>query len=206
MNWLISGVIITLGIFALGVIYLASFDEESEKTLQDITIIDALNNIEFGKDRDNDTHYERVDREKKYYASMVDIKLIDDDSIRITFDANSFEFGRDVAYVEPESSSNTEFVSIIHENQTFVAGCNSHSLRGASTEERIQVKQIHILKYIGITEKDGVDYYGFVHEAGYISDELECEFSEMIQHSLDIDFDISKETNYYGEVWDNNWT
>ena len=64
MNLFVISMIATVGFLAIGIVYLAGFDENSERTLQDIIIIDSLNNIVFGKDRDNDIHYERVDREK----------------------------------------------------------------------------------------------------------------------------------------------
>ena len=198
--------IVIVWILAAGIVYLSSFDKLSEQTPYDTTMINSLNNIEYDQFRDNDTHYERVDREKKYYASMSDIQLTDNegDSIQITFDANYFQFDRNGDYIKPQLQHNLEFVTTISEGQTFVAGCNSFSIRDEPSTERIPVKQIHILRYEGITEKDGVDYYGFAHEAGFIPDDVECKFPEMIQYSLDIDFDIS-ETNFYGDVWDNDW-
>ena len=199
---------VIVGVAGVSAILLATLDEESEKTLEDIILINALENIRYDKYRDSDTHYERVDREKKYYASMTDIQLVNDgtenikifgdESIRITFDANHFQFGN-VIHPIPE---NPEFVAMISKNQTFVAGCNSFHIPNA--DEKIPAKQIHILKYIGITEKNNTDYFGFIHEAGYISDEIDCKFPDIISHSLDIEFEIS-ENNYYGDVWDHDW-
>ncbi len=189
-----------------GIVYMSSFDKLSEQTPHDTAIINSLNNIEYDEFRDNDTHYERVDREKKYYASMTDIQSIDNDgnSIQITFDVNYFQFDRNGEYIKPQSQHNSEFIVAINEDQTFVARCNSFSIRDEPATERIPVKQVHILRYEGITEKDGVNYYGFAHEADYVPDHIECKFPEMIQYSLDIDFDVG-ETNFYGDVWDNDW-
>lgn len=182
-----------------------SFDTIYEQTPYDSVIVNALNNVEYDHFRDNDTHYERTDREKKYYASMMDIEPTDNvDSIKVTFDANYFQFDRNGGYIKPQSQNNSEFIATLNENETFIAGCNSFSLSDEDNEERVPVKQIHILRYEGITEKEGVYYYGFAHEAGYIPDDMECKFPDMIQHSLDIDFDVS-DTNFYGNVWNHDW-
>jgi len=200
--------IVIVGFIGIAAIFLASLDAESEKTFEDIVIIDALTNIQYDQYRDNDTHYERVDREKKYYGSMTNIqlvydgteniKIVDDYAIRVTFDANHFQFGNKTEPI-PE---NPEFVAMIGNNQTFVAYCNPFHI--PNMDDRIPAKQIHVLKYIGITEKNGTDYFGFIHEAGYISDSIDCKFPDMIIHSLNIDFDIV-ENNYYGDVWDHDW-
>ena len=205
LNLFVICVIATVGFLAIGIVYLAGYDENSERTFQDIIIIDSLNNMVFGMDRDNGIHHERVDREEKYYASMTDINLIDDDSIQITFDANHFEFGRGGGYVKPNSDAYSEFVAIINEGQTFVAGCNSLRMPDLPHDENIPAKQLHVLKYVGITEKNGTDYYGFVHQAGYISDDIDCKFPEIIRHSVNVEFDINMENHYYGEVWDHDW-
>ncbi|MDH3656821.1 MAG: hypothetical protein OEM77_01625 [Nitrosopumilus sp.] len=205
MNLFVIGVIATVGFLAIGIVYLAGFDENSERTLQDIVIIDSLNNMVFGMDRDNGIHYERVDREEKYYASMTDIKLIGDDSIQITFDENHFQFGRGGGFVKPDSDGSSEFVATINKGQTFVAGCNSSSMPDFPHDENIPAKQLHVLKYIGITEKNGTDYHGFVHQGGYVSDDMDCKFPEMIQYSVGVEFDINMENHYYGEVWDHDW-
>ena len=178
---------------------------ECMKNFQDKVIIESFNNIQYGQFRDSDVHYERVDREKKYYGSMLDIDLVNEtskdsnkssDSIRITFGANQFQF------VNNTNFDNSRFIATINKNQTFVAGCNPIVMPGS--DDRNPVKQIHILKYFGVKDRNGTEYFGFLHEAGYISDSIDCKFPEMVQHSLDIDFDIS-ENYHYSEVWDHDW-
>ena len=203
MNKFTIGLIVTVGLLTSGIVYMIGFDRFSENSPYDNTIVNALNNIEYDQFRDNDTHYERVDREKKYYASMMDIETLDDDSIRITFDANHFEFDKNGGYVESKSN-NSEFTAMINKDDTFVAGCNFSFMPNREPTDNVPAKQIHVLKYNGITQKDGISYYGFAHEAGYISNDIECSFPDMIRHSLEIDFDIS-DTNFYGDVWDNDW-
>ena len=154
------------------------------------------------------TYYERVDREEKYYGGMKEIKLIDknNDSIQITFDANYFQSNKDDNIEKSQSQNNSEFITTINKGETFVARCNSfHDMPNRPNgAEDIPAKQIHVLKYTGITEKNGTSYYGFAHEAGYVLGHIDCKFPEIVQHSLDIDFDIS-DTNFYGDVWDFNW-
>ena len=198
------GIILVIGILVTGIVSIIGFDATYHSTPHNAALINALINVEYDQFRDNDTHYERVDREKKYYASMADIETVADDSVKITFDANYFQFDRNGGYISPQSQDNLEFVATITKDDTFVAGCNSFSLSDKNNKERITVKQIHILRYEGITQKDGIPYYGFAHEAGYISDDMECKFPDMIQHSLDIDLDVSN-TNFYGDVWDHDW-
>jgi len=198
------GLIVTIGVLATAVVSVTLFDNLSEKTPYDSAIVNALNNLDYGEFRDNDTHYEGADSEKKYYASMIDIESVDDDSIQITFDEIYFQRDRNGEYLKPQLQDALKFVATINENETFVAGCNSFSLSDKDNEGKIPVKQIHILRYEGITQKDGVLYYGFAHEAGYIPDDIECKFPDMIEHSLDIDLDVS-DTNFYGDVWDRDW-
>ena len=199
------GLIVIIGALVVGIVSIISSDELSNETPYDAVIINALKNIEYDEFRDNDTHYEKIDREKKYFASMTDIESVSNEgSIQITFDVNHFQINRNEENIKPQSQGNSEFVATIIENQTFVVGCNSFSIREDNTKERIPVKQIHVLRYEGITEKEGEYYYGFAHEGGYISNEIQCKFPDMIQHSLDINFDVS-DTNFYVDVWDHDW-
>ena len=195
----------TVGLLATGIVSIINSDKLSEETPYDTIIINALKNMDYGEFRDNDTHYEMIDREKKYYASMIDIESVGNDgSIKITFDAKYFQRDRNGESLKSQSQDSLEFIATLNENETFVVGCNLFSLRDDNTKERIHVKQIHVLRYEGITERDGIYYYGFDHEAGYISDDIECKFPDMIQYSLDMDLDVSN-TDFYGEVWDHDW-
>ena len=199
------GLVVTVGLLATGIVYIISSDKLSEETPYDTITINALKNMDYGEFRDNDTHYERIDREKKYYGSMIDIESVGNDgSIKITFDANYFQRDKNGESLKSQSQDNLEFIATINENETFVVGCNLFSLQEDNTKEGIPVKQIHVLRYEGITEKEGIHYYGFDHEAGYISDDIECKFPDMIQHSLAIGLDVSN-TDFYGEVWDHDW-
>ena len=205
MDGFTLGLIVTVGLLATGTVSIISFDKLSQVTPRDTVIINALKNMDYGEFRDNDMHYERADAEKKYFASMTGIESVGSDgSIEITFDANHFQGDRNGESLQSQSQDNLEFIATLNENETFVAGCNSFSLPDDDTKERIPVKQIHVLRYDGITEKEGIYYYGFDHEAGYISGDIECKFPDMIQHSLDIDLDVSN-TDFYGDVWDHDW-
>ena len=194
---------IALGVLGIATIFFASLEEESETNLHDIVIINALKNIKYDDYRSSDTHYERVDRAEKYYASMVEIvptnsinsNIEDHEAIQITFDENHFEYGTNKTF------SDSTFTAMVNTNDTFAVDC--HSMKITSIDKD-PVKQIGLLKYTGITEKDDIDYYGFVHEAGYISDSIDCVFPEIIEHSLNIDFNTTS-NNINGDVWDPDW-
>ncbi len=86
---------------------------------------------------------------------MTDIKSVGNDgSIEITFDANHFQGDRNGESLQPQSQDNLECIATLNEHETFIAGCNSFSLNDDGTKERVPVKQIHVLRYEGITEKE----------------------------------------------------
>jgi len=59
-----------------------------------------------------------------------------------------------------------KFIPVIKSKETDHAAPNIWKTVEKMT--RIVAKQVHILRYDGITQKDGVSYYRFAHEAGYI--------------------------------------
>lgn len=58
--------IVIVGILAAGIVSMIIFDTIYDEILYDSVLVNALNNVDYDEFRDNDTHYERVDREKKY--------------------------------------------------------------------------------------------------------------------------------------------
>ena len=203
LNNFTAGVIVTVGILASGVIFMSSLDESSQHPPYDKAIINALENMEYEKMSGNDIHYERIDREGTYFASMEDIELIkekNDDSIRITFHEKDFRFEK-----MENTSHDSKFVTTISKGQTFVAGCTYKDLSDFRTSEKENlVKFLTIMRYNGITEKDGINYYKFIHDEGYVINDIECVFPNMIELSINIEFDI-RDNNFLGEVWDRDW-
>ena len=158
-----------------------------------------LENLEFDKRGvDGDVHYERVDSDKKYWATLKDIKLrgYDDESIQVTFSGNGFETSWTTAEKQEKTYGVPDFriVTTINKGQEFVALCTD-------TVER----RIHVLKYDGITEKDGIDYYSFWHKSTTIpiEDLPKCQYPTIVQDSKSVDFDLGDKPT--SEVWDHDW-
>jgi len=156
-----------------------------------------LENLEFDKwSVEGDIHYDIVDREKKYWATLKDIKLLDNESIKITFSGNDFKTSwvttgqQEKTYGVPDF----RYVTTIKKGQEFVALCTD-------TIER----RIHVLKYDGITEKDGTDYYEFWHKSTTVAieDLPKCQYPTIIHDSLSIDFDLGDKPTSL--VWDHDW-
>ena len=158
-----------------------------------------LESLEFDKwSGQGDVHYERVDSNKKYWATLKDIKLreYDDESIQVTFSGNGFKTSWTTAEQQEKTYTVPEFryVTTIHKGQEFVALCTD-------TAER----RIHVLKYDGITEKDGIDYYSFWHKSTAIpiEDLPKCQYPTIIHDSKSVDFDLGDKPT--SEVWDPDW-
>ena len=157
----------------------------------------SLERLEFDKwSGAGDIHYERVDNEKKYWATLKDIKLNDDDSIQVEFSGNGFTTSSvntelpEVTYSVPDF----RLVTSINNGAEFVALCTE-------TDER----QIHVLKYAGITQKDKVDYFTFWHKSTTIPlEELpKCQYPAIIWDSKSVDFDLGEKPT--SSVWDHDW-
>ena len=158
-----------------------------------------LESLEFDKwSGEGDVHYERVDSDKKYWATLKDIKLRNngDESIQVTFSGNDFKTSWTTTGHQKKTYTVPDFriVTTIHKGQEFVALCTD-------TVER----RIHVLKYDGITEKDGIDYYSFWHKSTAIpiEDLPKCQYPTIIKDSKSIDFDLGDKPT--SEVWDPNW-
>ncbi|MDH3313508.1 MAG: hypothetical protein OEM28_10245 [Nitrosopumilus sp.] len=199
------------GILVTGVLFLIFSDENPNYPLRGNEMISVLSNLDyndFGDERSGgDTHYERVDKSEKYYGAITNIAKNKDDSIQVTFDYHHF-VSTNQKYADSNVSDDEEYVVTIYENQTFVAGCKSwDAFRGDDLDTPINHgKSIHVLKYYGIIEKDGIEYYVFHHDSSRISGELECIFPVMIEYSLDVDMDVGMEySSYPNEMWDQDW-
>ena len=157
-----------------------------------------LGNLEFGKwSGEGDIHYDLVDSDKKYWATLKDIELRDDgESIKVEFSGNDFE----TRWMTTEKQEKTygvpdfRYVTTIHKGQEFVALCTD-----------MVERRIHVLKYDGVTEKDGIEYYSFWHKSTTIpiEDLPKCEYPAIIHDSLSIDFDLGDKPT--SPVWDHNW-
>ena len=141
-----------------------------------------------------DTHYDRVDRDQKYWATLSEIKLLDDNSIGITFSDNDYRIEWTYRN-QPEQVFQVpdfEYIATIKEGKTFAALCTEAS-----------EKKIHVLKYDGIIQKEEVEYYVFWHKVADFPEYIRCDYPEIIQHSLDVDFNFGVKP--LQEIWDHDW-
>ena len=142
-----------------------------------------------------DIHYDRVNRDQKYWATLSEIKLYEDNSIEITFSDNDYRIGW-VYRNQPEQVfqiPDFEYVASIKEGQTFAALCTE-------TFE----KKIHVLKYDGIVQREDIDYYIFWHKVADFPEYIGCDYPEIIQNSLDVDFNLGDEPPM-SSVWNHEW-
>ena len=158
-----------------------------------------LANLEFDKwSGEGDIHYDRVDSDKKYWATFKGIELDDeeDESIKVEFSGNGFKTRWMTAEKQDKTYSVPDFryVTTIHKGQEFVALCTD-----------MVERRIHVLKYDGVIEKDGIEYYSFWHKSTTIpiEDLPKCEYPTIIHDSLSIDFDLGDKPTSH--VWDHNW-
>ena len=186
----------------IGILYLISFDENPEQSPKNAVIITALKNLKYDELAFTDTHYDRIDREKKYYASITDVQPFKENSVQITFDVNYFQREESGNYVKQKSQHNSQFIAVINEKKSFIVGCDSSHLPFITPAEPILGKALHILQYNGTIYKDGISYYVFPHGVAYVPDYIECKFPEMVQLSLDTDFEINVKT--LSNVWDHD--
>lgn len=198
------GLVLSVGILILGIVYLISFDENTNQSPKNAMITNTLKNAQYDELGLVDTHYDRVDSEKKYYLSITDIQPDKGNSIQIVFDPNYFEIDANGNYVKPRSPYTPEFIAVINEGQAFIVGCNPSHLPYVTPTEPIPVKALQVLRYNGITQKDGIPHYEFLHNAVFVPNDIKCKFPEMIQLSLDIDFKLN-EHNTSPDQWDHDW-
>ena len=205
-------IIVIMGLLVGGVLILIFSDGTPDDPIIDNNMKNALKNVEYhhyseGERSGGDTHYERVDRDKKYYGAMTDIKQNEDESIQITFSSNSFP-GNEEARIEADIPNDLNYFATIKKDQIFVSACTLvNTYHGSDLSTPIDShKFVGLLKYYGITEKDGIQYYVFHHEGLRLPKEIKCKFPEMIDYSLDIDFDIDiNYSSFKDEIWDFDW-
>ncbi len=208
------GLIVLIGSLVSGIFFLIYSDNDSTDSLDVRSIKNVLKDAEYMIENDGfrnggDTHYDRVDRDGKYYASMTHIMQNNDGTIQVTFNSNYFVTDGKLN-MESKIQDNLTYVTPIEKNQTFVVNCGlihlSDRFSNLSFYESDSSKVLGVLKYQGITEKEGVQYYMFHHESIVIPKDTDCKFPDLIEYSLDIDMDIDiSNRSFPDEVWDHDW-
>lgn len=163
--------IIAVGCLVSGILYLVYLNPE------EITYYNSFQSVEFHPF--GDYHLELVGNNEKHWATISNVTLIDDDTIKIDFSANNFRIGNATftAYVIPNEFEYTHFVK---KGQTFIPVCASES-------------EVAFLKYIGIVHDSENYYYLFFHGNAILPDELICKYPQLIQHSFTVDFNLNEE-------------
>ena len=165
-----SCLIIAVGVLVTGTLYLICLNPN------DVVYYNSLQKIEFEKY--GDYHFEPVDKSAKYWSTLTDIKLIDNNTIEIVFNNNDYKIASSdgiVVYAVPKF----EYVVNIASGQTFIATCHGESAPD-------------FLNYMGIAQIEGKYYYQFYHNSGAVlPDGATCRFPEIIRSSIDANLDLS---------------
>lgn len=126
-----------------------------------------LNTIDQNTIYFTDTHIELF--EKYSSSTLTSIDYVDDNSIHATFNQNNFFMGD---YSIPNEF---EFIKTIHEGDKFIDICcpDEQGINYISIMHLISVNATHVI----------FDHYG-----GVLPKQIECKYSEIIEHSFDIEW------------------
>lgn len=161
---------VAVGLLVLAVLFMIYLDPG------DVIYYRSLEKIEF--ERLGDYHLELVDGSEGHWATITDIKLIDNDTIEINFNGNDYKINTKdgvVIYSVPDF----EYAAQVKKGQTFISTCHGQSAPD-------------FLHYLDIVQVEEKHYYLFYHTSGVALPEgVVCRFPEIIMASLDADFDLS---------------
>lgn len=181
---------ISVTVFLMGII---AYQTTNKVVSYDDNLIATLKQIRLNPDSiGGDIHYEKVDKEGNFWGTINKINLLDDETIEVTFNANNYKLEyihNDVpmVYKVPEF----EYVTKIKKNQTFAPLC-------------LQIgdgKTLIVLKYTGITEQNGTQYYTFWHKNAE-NIEINCKYPDIIKDSLSVNFDFGEEP--WHKIWNHD--
>ena len=175
-----SYLIVVVGMLVAGIICLIYLNPD------DVVYYGSLQKIKFEKY--GDYHFEPVDKSEKYWSTLTDIKLVDDDRVEIIFNGNDYSIRTNdgaVIYAVPKF----EYAADIAKGQTFIATCHGESAPD-------------FLNYMGVVRIEEKYYYQFYHNSGAVlPDGATCRFPEIIRSSLDANLDLSGNFAEIAEFW-----
>ena len=160
------GLIALIGSLVTGIFFLIYSDIDPTDSSDIHSIKNVLKHAEYMIENDGfrkggDTHYDRVDKDGKYYASMTHIIQNKDETIQATSNSDYFVMDGKLN-MESKMQDDLTYVTPIEKNQTFVVNCGlthlSDIFSNLSFYESDSSKALGVLKYHGITEKEGVHY------------------------------------------------
>jgi hypothetical protein len=160
---------------ATGILYLVYLNPD------EIVYYNSFQSAEF--EPVGDYHLELVGDNEKHWATISNVTLIDDETIKIDFNANNYRIGN-ATFTAYEIPNEFEYTNFVKKGQTFIAVCVSESA-------------VAFLKYIGIVYDSENYYYLFFHGNANLPKELICKYPQIIQHSFAVDFNLNENTVYY---------
>lgn len=154
--------IVAVGILVVGILYLVCLNPN------EIMYYNSFQSVEF--ETAGDYHLEPVGDNEKHWATISDITLIDDKTIKINFSRNSYRIGN-ATFTQYEVPNEFEYTNFVKNGQTFIPVCMERSA-------------VAFLKYMGIVHDSENYYYLFFHGNGNLPKGLICKYPEIIQHGL----------------------
>lgn len=170
--------IIAVGILVGGILYLIYLNPD------EITYYSSFQNAEF--EPFGDYHLEPVGDNEKHWATIRNVTLIDDETIKIDFSANNYRIGN-ATFTEYEIPNEFEYVHLVKKGQTFISVCVSES-------------EVAFLKYNGVVHDSKIYYYLFFHGNAILPQGLICKYPQLIHHSFAVDFNLNENAVPYKRI------
>lgn len=124
---------------------------------------------------------------KGHFSTLGDIAIIDEDSIRVTFDnRNGYGYYDDRGVKYWEISEDFILVKTVRVGDMFIAHCNEHGTH----------KSAQMLRLVGIDIPNG--NMTFHHYNAAWPDTVECKYPEIIEHSFGIDWKAAPTNPVHG--------
>lgn len=162
--------IIAVGCLVSGILYLVYLNPN------EITYYNSFQNPEF--EAAGDYHLELVGDNKNHWATISNVTLIDDETIKVDFSRNSYRIGNET-FTQYEIPNEFEYTNFVKKGQTFIPVCVGNSA-------------VAFLKYIGIVQESENYYYLFFHTNANLPQGLICKYPEIIQHSFSANFNVDE--------------
>lgn len=171
-----SNKLLVIGVITVSVVLIPlSFESMNDY----VNYVVPLKSAEFDDVNIGDFHYEGVEKSEKHYATISEITPIDENTIRIDFNANKY---RNLNYIPIPDFSHSALISI---DQTFVVTCTSTSLKSNL------YPAIGILQYLGMDTKRDKQVYKFFHTSATLKKEMICNYPKVIDESLNLNYTIN---------------
>ncbi len=122
-------------------------------------------------------HFDNV-KNGTFYFTMKNMTQINGDMALLTLSDNDYRVGNATRTVY-EITEKFEFVVTLEKYDTFIAKCNN-----------FEGTRVSIVQYLGIETIDDNDYFVTWHTGADLENPAQCDYPEIIKHSLNHDFGI----------------